>query len=203
MEKRDWELWDQPSVAQWIDNYWNSEAEVNHRKKLLGTVSKFLKEGDRFLEVGCGSGHIYRYLTELVKVDYTGVDCSEEMLKIGRAAFPGVDFRKGDGYKLEFPDGSFKAVAAIDVLQHVPDVLGIIRELIRVSSDLVFFTLTEAPVTTFGKEVILGNTFLWNNYSFEEAKTKVGSVAGGIPFKTLPIRPGARLWVLSKKADGI
>lgn len=201
MGNRDWELWDRPNVASWIDNFWKSGSEIGYRKNLLRIISDFLKSGDRFLEVGCGSGHIYRYLSEIIKLDYTGVDTSEEMLKIARSTYPQVDFRMGDGYNLEYPDGAFRAVAAIDVLQHVPDIVGIIRELVRVSNDYVFFTLTEAPTSTHGTEVILGNTFLWNHYSHEEAKAKIMEASGKISHCTWPIKDHATLWVLSKKAD--
>ena len=116
MGNRDWEMWDRPGVAAEIEKSWQKEGEISYRKVLLNLVSKYIKGMDRFLEVGCGTGHIYRHLTEIIKVSYTGVDCSEEMLKIARALFPGGNFQKGDAYGLQFPDGSFDTVTAIDVL---------------------------------------------------------------------------------------
>lgn len=206
MEKRDWELWDRPGVASKIAEIWKSSYEVEHRIILAALAKDHLSKGDRLLEVGCGSGLMCGALTPLVPISYTGVDTSREMIRMARASFPKMSFREGDGYKLPFPDRSFDVVAAFDVLQHVPDIVGIIREMVRVSCRTVLFTLLEAPKTVEEREDILGNHFIVRRFSPKDAEARVKEAAGSIHSEKLPIldyyrsalKIEANLWALKK-----
>ena len=53
-----------------------------------------LADGDAVLDLACGSGQIGKYLTERKKVAITGVDLSEEMLKLARQKIPDGTFYK-------------------------------------------------------------------------------------------------------------
>jgi ubiquinone/menaquinone biosynthesis C-methylase UbiE len=198
MDKRDWELWDRPGVVPRIEEVWKHPLEVSHREILAKLSSDHVMKGDKFLEVGCGSGLMCKALAQHVTVSYTGVDTSKEMIRVARAAFPGMIFQEGDGYKLPFPDQSFDVVAAYDVLQHLPDIVGFIREMVRVSCRTVIFTMAMSAKTIHTNEDVLGNKFLHNRYSEAEAKTKVMEGSGGIPYKTFTVDDVSRLWVLTK-----
>jgi SAM-dependent methyltransferase len=56
---------------------------------------KHIKVGDRLLDVGCGNGRLFRELKNK-KIDYLGVDFSEELLKIAKKENPQGNFQYGD-----------------------------------------------------------------------------------------------------------
>jgi len=207
MGDRNWELWDRPGVVPKIEQMWNTPLEIDHRDVLSRLSLKYLRDGDLFLEVGCGTGLMYKNLSKIAKIAYTGVDTSKEMLRSARAAFPGVAFQEGDGYALPFPDRSFDVVAAYDVLQHLPDIAGFIREMIRASRRTVLFTLLTADRSVREDESILGNRFIVKWYSMAEAEAKVKEGAGEATYEVIPIldkireviKSRSNLWVLTKK----
>jgi SAM-dependent methyltransferase len=85
--------------------------------------------GLRVLDVGCGTG---RMLTELGRLgEATGIDLSDEALRFCRER--GHDrVLKADLGRLPFPDASFDVVTALDVLEHVDDHVGALRECRRI-----------------------------------------------------------------------
>lgn len=85
----------------------------------LEIFKKYLKKGDRVLDVGCGNGRLFPFLAPL-KVDYTGTDNSEELLKIASRGHPEARFVAGDLMHLPFDDEGFNAVLAVASLHHVP-----------------------------------------------------------------------------------
>lgn len=97
-----------------------------------------LKPGMRLLDVGCGGGSITLGLARAVAPGETvGIDLSGPSIEHARelASTQGVAsvrFEAGDAAKLPFEDGSFDAVFAHAVLQHVEDPSKVARELRRV-----------------------------------------------------------------------
>ncbi len=94
-----------------------------------------LKAGMSLLDVGCGPGTITADLAGIVSPgQVTGLEVSEDVLSLARAAIPqsNVDFAVGDVHQLPFADNSFDVVHAHQVLQHVPDPVTALREMGRV-----------------------------------------------------------------------
>ena len=84
-------------------------------------------------DLGCGPGHVARYLHERgAKV--VGVDLSPAMIERARALTPGVRFEAGDMRALDVPDGAWQSIVAMYSIIHiVPDSLaGAFREMRRV-----------------------------------------------------------------------
>lgn len=79
----------------------------------------YVKEGDRVLDSGCGDGRVLKILRER-KVDYYGIDFSEELLKIARKNFPEGKFYLGNVLSLPFPESFFDKILSISVLHHIP-----------------------------------------------------------------------------------
>ncbi|MCB0358128.1 MAG: class I SAM-dependent methyltransferase [Bdellovibrionales bacterium] len=85
----------------------------------------------RILNVGCGTGGLVPLFRRWGQV--TNVDRSEHALR--RAQEKGAEnLLQADAAKLPFRDGSYDAVFALDVLEHLPDDAAALREWHRVLS---------------------------------------------------------------------
>lgn len=101
-----------------------------------------LRAGDRFLDVGCGEGRhtIGAYLT--ADVDAVGVDlCEKDLQTAEERAEDFVDkentnksltFKVANALELPFEDNSFDKVICSEVLEHIPDYQGVLKEIDRV-----------------------------------------------------------------------
>ncbi len=80
------------------------------------------------LDLGCGTGGMLPYLQRFGTA--IGVDSAPQAAKgcVRRS----VPFALGWGPALPFRNGAFGTVAALDVIEHVPDDLGLLREMHRV-----------------------------------------------------------------------
>jgi len=89
-------------------------------QKYLEDLVKELPKGASVLDIGCGSGvPIDKFLFEKgFKV--TGVDISEEMIKLARENLPGNDYLVKDMAGIDFPTDSFNAVVSFYAIFHIP-----------------------------------------------------------------------------------
>lgn len=69
------------------------------------------------LEVGCGDGYLIGSLRQKIS-RRLGVDLSERAIRFAKAFHPGCEFAVADAAELS---DTFDVVAAIEVLEHVPD----------------------------------------------------------------------------------
>lgn len=112
--------------------------EIDAREAYLSLLR--LADGERVLDVGCGSGVVTREIARRVGVRgrVVGLDPSPALLMVARelAQETGLgdrmDFREGSVLELPFPDRSFDAVLCVTVLSHVPGGEAAIPELARV-----------------------------------------------------------------------
>ncbi|MBN1326263.1 class I SAM-dependent methyltransferase [Candidatus Falkowbacteria bacterium] len=139
------------------------------RQYLWGELKKFdkyVKKGNRILDVGCGNGRLYTLLKDK-EVNYVGVDNSEEMINQARTRFEdqatGILFEQGDILQLYHDDNSFDVIFAIAVLHHIPSkklrkqALGEVKRVLKPGG---YFILTVWDIWGQGK-------YLWpilNNY---------------------------------------
>jgi 2-polyprenyl-3-methyl-5-hydroxy-6-metoxy-1,4-benzoquinol methylase len=97
-----------------------------------------LQRGMRLLDVGCGPGSITRGLAErLAPGEVVGLDLSPDALAVARedAVARGIHnlrYELGSVYELPFPDASFDAVFAHQVLQHLREPRAALVEMLRV-----------------------------------------------------------------------
>lgn len=95
-------------------------------------AARFAGQG-RVADVGCGPGHVARYLHER-GVDACGVDLSPAMTALAQREHPGIDFYAEDMRALPFPDASLAAVVSFYALIHIPraEIVTVLREMRRV-----------------------------------------------------------------------
>jgi SAM-dependent methyltransferase len=93
----------------------------------------------RLLDIGCGPGTITADLAAVVSPGrVTALEITDTALDLARAEIEArglktVDFAVGNVQALDFPDDSFDVVHAHQVLQHVGDAVGALREMRRVT----------------------------------------------------------------------
>jgi ubiquinone/menaquinone biosynthesis C-methylase UbiE len=183
VEARPHEVWHDPAVAAYCDEVWDSPAERAHRELLARLCQAHVRRGMSVLEVGCGTGLVYGQLVPAVVSNgrYTGVDVAEPMLAIARERYPRGRFEHGDAYALRFADASFGAVVCFEVLGHLPDIRGVIAELIRVARARVLFTVwtVEAGVEE-GTTPAAGHVALRHRYSRDYVLAEIRAAAPGV-----------------------
>lgn len=86
---------------------------------------------DRLLDVGCGGGLLLRDALASGAAA-TGLDHSEEMVRLAGARAPGAEVVLGSAERLPFGDASFTAVAMSIVFFFLPDPVAVLRECRRV-----------------------------------------------------------------------
>ncbi|MFL6333687.1 MAG: methyltransferase domain-containing protein [Pyrinomonadaceae bacterium] len=97
-------------------------------------------EGERVLDVGCGTGGAARALAATVPGvgRLVGLDLSETMLAEARARTPKseavvpVEFVSGDAHRMPFPDDSFDAAYALRVFEIIGEPSRVLSEMVRV-----------------------------------------------------------------------
>jgi ubiquinone/menaquinone biosynthesis C-methylase UbiE len=114
--------------------------ESNYSSEVFSVREKILHElladrdlaGQYWLDAGCGTGTLARFLANRKGCKVLGVDASEAMIP---RCVPATDteFRQiGDICETGLPNASFEGVLCSSTLEYVPDPLAALRELRRV-----------------------------------------------------------------------
>jgi SAM-dependent methyltransferase len=94
-----------------------------------------LSDGDRVLDVGCGTGSLTFTLPEIANVArVTGIDLTEGFIEFARAHNNDsrINFEQGDARVLPFEDNTFDRALSLLVLQFIPDAARAVAEMSRV-----------------------------------------------------------------------
>lgn len=92
-----------------------------------------LRDGDRLLDVGCGTGFLGSALMATVNGgELVGVDASEELVAHAKRLQHG-EFLVGDAYTLPFGPDEFDVSVCQTLLIHLSDPIKALREMVRVT----------------------------------------------------------------------
>lgn len=142
---------------------------------------EYMKDGWKVLDLGCGNGRLINSLDEK-KVDYLGIDSSDELVKIAREKFPKNKFEMMNMESLSLPDDKLDAVFSIASLHHMPNIksrLLALSEACRVlnKNGYLFITVWNLWQPKYRK-------YIWKNLSnmiFKRSRTHFGDTF--IPWK--------------------
>ncbi len=117
--------WNQDLIASYdraADRYAETFFHELERKpfdrELLDKFADALRGRDQVCDLGCGPGHIARYL-KARGVDVFGLDISPRMIEIAARLNPDTLFRQGDMLALDLPDQTLSGVVAFYSLIHL------------------------------------------------------------------------------------
>lgn len=87
--------------------------------------------GRALLDVGCGKGIFVAAMKEY-GYRVSGVEVSNELLRIAKEKNPEAELKKASATDLPFPDNSFDCLICVEVLEHVPNTEAALKEFSRV-----------------------------------------------------------------------
>jgi len=97
--------------------------ELEHKPLDRELLDRFAAEANKrrgeVCEVGCGPGHIARYLRDK-GTEITGLDLSPKMVEQARKLNPDILFRVGDMMALDFEDDKLAGIVAFYAIVNIP-----------------------------------------------------------------------------------
>jgi len=129
MEVRDHDLWE-AHADWWIDGF-TEGADPEYVEQILPLAAAELAGFERVLDLGCGDGQISRLLAG-AGARVVGVDSTWNQIRVAYERAGGAAYARSEAAELPFVDGSFDAVVACLVFEHIDDVEDAIAEVARV-----------------------------------------------------------------------
>lgn len=96
-----------------------SQTRAYPRPEMKYFAKKYVRPGQRILDVGCGNGLFFELLKNK-KVNYLGVDGSKKLILEARKKYPKTKFIVSRATNLKFPDKSFDLIFSFAFLHHLP-----------------------------------------------------------------------------------
>lgn len=119
---------------------YNKKAE-KYEKTISGKMSVSLeqemikkicvRDNDKILDVGCGTGTLLSGLTRWRNAEGYGVDVSEEMVRRASADFPDLHFQVASSDDLDFEDNTFRIITVCSAFHHFPNQAEFIQKAAR------------------------------------------------------------------------
>jgi SAM-dependent methyltransferase len=144
----------------------------------LYAIKKYVRNGDTFLDIGCGSGATYEAILKdtRLQIKYKGVDFIQKNIDYCKRLFPGMAFEKQFATFLKEPTESYDVVFSRHLLEHLPSFESGLQEHLRVSKNLVIIILW-APLLNGDQDQIKNIEYEGkiypNEYSNRYAEAKI------------------------------
>lgn len=123
-------------AASYAEQFFRELDDKPLDRALLDVFAAELPERGRIIDLGCGPGHVTRYLAER-GADCTGIDLSPELIEVARRLCPGQTFEVASMLALGIDDGTIDGITAFYSIVHFShdDLARAFREMARVLRD--------------------------------------------------------------------
>ena len=169
---------------------------ARHTRRFIFKLLKGLSF-QTMLDAGCGTGVLLQKIHEKYPhVKLTGSEYSGQGLEFARKRLPDSEFMTMDLSKQSL-DQKFDLITCIDVLEHIPDDRGALRNLFQMSGKYVILSVPLGPL--FKEEAErLGHVHGYSRQEFEEKIREAGFeilrvIQWGFPFYNLHRRFANRI----------
>lgn len=153
---------------------------TNGMKKSLRFVEKPMMismlpelEGKRILMLGCGTAEESELLSKYNPKKITGIDISEESIKIAKESYSNCDFYVGDMLNLPFGNNEFDFIFSSLAISHVEDKDKAFKELYRVLDNDGELLFSVGHPMRFATKKIEYNNKYYHAIGFEAGATGV------------------------------
>ena len=142
-------------------------------------VSDYIHPGDRILDVGFGLGYGLRMMAHEAE-ELCGIEIDRRAVSRGVRFLRGIpairELQQYDGCTIPYQSAAFDVVTCIDVLEHVHDYVGLIRELLRTSKRVVLISTPNRRPEYTMPDGRPRNRWHLREWSFEELDTILRAV---------------------------
>ena len=133
MTRSAWDEWE--DHAEWWVEGFTEGADPEYTEQILPLAAAELAGARSVLDAGCGEGQVSRLAAQMAGVErVVGIDPSWNQIAVAAARGGTTGFARASADGLPFADGSFDAVVACLVFEHVDAVDAAIGEVARVLS---------------------------------------------------------------------
>lgn len=118
---------------------------------LVNRALSLLSDRDpiKLIELGCGDGYVLQYIARVMpELELTGVDSNPVRIQRVRQQLRKIDLRQESAENTSFPPASFHICVCSEVLEHVIDDLGLLREMHRLLRSDGFVVITTPNLWT-------------------------------------------------------
>jgi len=105
-------------AEQYADEFFGELERKPFDRELLDAFAESVRGQGEVCEIGCGPGHISRYLQDR-GATMSAVDLSGEMVKCARRMNPDIQFAQANMLALAVPDASLAAIVCFYAIIHV------------------------------------------------------------------------------------
>ena len=185
-----------------IGSIYDSYRDKHKIDSELAEIVTLLPEHGKVLDVGSGSGEpVAKFLFEH-GLEVTGIDISENMVKLARKNVPKATFTQMDILALDFEENSFDGLICVYTLWHIPreEHAQIYRNFHRILKPNGLLVINTGLRESEGMTDFFGEPMLWSNHHPKTTLKLVQDAGFSIEFEGIKERGEEfQYWIYARK----